>query len=73
MAEVNPTVQWQCDRGCGAVSEAVPAGTVPEGWLAGLGLRLIDGLRSISHLCPPCSQLPVAQARVPAEVPEPAE
>lgn len=72
MAEVNQTVQWSCDRRCGAVSGPVAPGEVPQGWLRDLGLRLPDGFHVIDHLCPACAELPVAQARVPVPA-EPAE
>lgn len=73
MAEVNHTAQWQCDRRCGAVSDPIPVGALPDGWLHNLGLRMADGFGVIDHLCPACAQMPVAQARIPAEPAEPAE
>jgi hypothetical protein len=66
MAEVNETAQRQCDR-CGALSEPVAKGSLPDGWLTGLGLRVADTLQVFSDLDPVCAGLPVAQAVVPME------
>ena len=71
MAEVNETAQRQCDR-CGALSEPAAKGAVPEGWLAGLGLKVREALAVLHDLCPVCAGLPVAQA-VALPEPEPAE
>ena len=60
MAEVNETVQRQCDR-CGAQSEAAPRGTVADGWLSRLELHAPDG-PVFNDLCPVCAGLPVVQA-----------
>ena len=68
MAEVNETAQRQCDR-CGALSEPAAKGSVPDGWLGGLGLHAADGFRVLHDLCPACAQLPAAQVVV---LPEPA-
>ena len=43
MAEVNEMTQRQCDR-CGALSDPAVKGTVPDGWLAGLGLHTAAGV-----------------------------
>jgi len=64
MAEVNQTAQRQCDR-CGALSGPTPRGGVPDGWLAGLGLRVAETLQVLSDLCAACAGLPVAEAVVP--------
>jgi hypothetical protein len=71
VAEVNETAQRQCDR-CGALSEPAPKGTVPDGWLTGLGLRVPGGFEVFSDLDPVCAGLPVAQAVVPVPAQEPA-
>ena len=59
MAEVNEMTQRQCDRD-GVLSEPAAKGTVPDGWLAGLGLHAASGV--LNDLCPVCAGLPVAQA-----------
>jgi hypothetical protein len=64
MAEVNETTQRQCDR-CGALSDPAPRGGVPDGWLAGLGLRVAETLQVFNDLCAACASLPVVQAVVP--------
>ena len=64
MAEVNEMTQRQCDR-CGALSGPAAKGTVPDGWLTGLGLHSASGV--YSDLDPACAGLPVAQAVTPAE------
>jgi len=64
MAEVNETAQRRCDR-CGALSDPAAKGTVPDGWLAGLGLHVPGGFEVFNDLCPACAGLPVAQAVVP--------
>jgi hypothetical protein len=64
MAEVNETTQRQCDR-CGALSDPAARGSVPDGWLSGLGLRVADTLQVLNDLDPVCAGLPVAQAVVP--------
>ena len=64
MAEVNETAQRQCDR-CGTLSEPAAKGSVPDGWLAGLGLKVREALAVLHDLCPACAGLPVAQAVVP--------
>ena len=69
MAEVNETTQRRCDR-CGAQSEPGPKGSVPAGWLAGLGLHVQASFAILGDLCPACAALPVNQAIV---LPAPAE
>lgn len=69
MSDVNETAQRQCDR-CGTLSGPAAKGTVPDGWLASLGLTVKDALRVLHDLCPACASLPVTQAVV---LPEPAE
>jgi hypothetical protein len=66
MAEVNETAQRQCDR-CGALSEPAAKGSLPDGWLTGLGLRIADAMLVFNDLDPVCAGLPVVQAVVPVE------
>ena len=66
MAEVNETTQRQCDR-CGAQSDPAAKGSVPDGWLAGLGLHVPGTFVIYGDLCPSCASLPVSQAVVPVE------
>jgi hypothetical protein len=67
MSQINPSVQWLCDRGDGVTSDAVPTGTVPEGWLTGLGIHVAGSFQMINDLCPTCAALAVTSAIVPAE------
>jgi hypothetical protein len=69
MAEVSETTQRQCDRD-GVLSGPVPKGTVPDGWLAGLGLKVPGTFGVLDDLCPACASLPVAQVILPAAAPE---
>lgn len=66
MAEVNDTVQLCCDR-CGALSEPAAKGSLPDGWLAGLGLHVPGTFTVLNDLDPACAGLPVTQAIVPVE------
>ena len=68
MAEVNEMTQRQCDR-CGVLSEPAAKGSVPDGWLAGAGLRPAGSFEVFNDLDPGCAGLPVAQAVVPVETP----
>ena len=69
MAEVNETTQRQCDRD-GTLSGPAPRGSVPDGWLTGLGLHVPGTFEVYGDLCPACASLPVSQAVVPVETPE---
>ena len=69
MAEVNETTQRQCDR-CGALSDPAPVGTVPDGWLTGLGLKVPDAFQVFNDLGPECASLTVTQAVVPVPAAE---
>lgn len=64
MAEVNETTQRQCDR-CGVLSGPGVKGTVPDGWLSGLGMHAASGV--LNDLDPVCAGLPVVQAVTPVE------
>ena len=62
MAEVNEMTQRRCDR-CAALSDPAVKGSLPDGWLAGLGLHAPSGV--FDDLCPACAGLPVVQVIVP--------
>lgn len=62
MGEVNEMTQRSCDR-CPALSDPAVKGTIPDGWLSGLGLHAPAAV--YNDLCPGCAGLPVAQAIVP--------
>lgn len=64
MAEVNETAQRQCDR-CGTQSEPAAKGSLPDGWLTGLGLKVPGTFGVFDDLDPVCAALPVAEAVVP--------
>jgi hypothetical protein len=66
MAEVNETAQRRCDR-CGALSEPAAKGSVPAGWLSGLGLHVPETFTMFNDLCQGCAGMPVTQAVVPVE------
>lgn len=69
MAEVNETTQRRCDRD-GTLSDPGAKGTVPDGWLTGLGLHAAASWVILGDLCPACAALPVNQAVILPPPPE---
>jgi len=66
MAEVIEMTRRRCDR-CGTQAEPAAKGSVPDGWLAGLGLHVPGTFTVLDDLCQGCAGQPVAQAVIPVE------